>query len=100
MDVMIVEQTKGDNVNYFTLRAGNKKAFVSVHQDGTIQVCCQNAAHQVWRGMGRIFDDKAIALASYKSKEMKAMIEAATAGCMEQESSCDQNRKPLAATSV
>lgn len=100
MDIMILEMIKGNNVKYFTLRAGNKEAFVSVHQDGTIQVCCKNASHLVWKGMGRIFDSKAIALASYKSTEMKAMIEAATAGCIEQESFCGQNRKSLAATSA
>ncbi|MBU2538105.1 MAG: hypothetical protein KKH22_06675 [Proteobacteria bacterium] len=91
MDIMILEQSEGNNVKYFTLKAGNKEAFVSVHRDGTIQVCCKNASHRVWRGAGRIFDDKASALASYKSNEMRAMIEAATCGL-------DLNQ--LAATSV
>lgn len=80
MDVMILEQSEGNNVKYFTLKAGNKEAFIAVHQDGTMQVCCKNASHSVWKGAGRIFDDKATALASYKSTEMRTMIEAATCG--------------------
>lgn len=80
MDIMILEQSKGNNVEYFTLKTGNKEAFIAVHLDGTIQVCCKNASHRVWRGSGRVFNDKASALASYKSTEMRAMIEAATCG--------------------
>ncbi len=100
MDIMILEQSEGDNVKYFTLRAGNKEAFIAVHQDETIQVCCKNAAHRVWKGMGRVFDNKTAALASYKSTGMKAMIEAATSGCMAQEAPCGHNLKSLAATSA
>lgn len=53
-------------------------AWVAIGNHG-VQVCTKNAAHKVWRGMGKRFDSKETAIANYKSAEMKAIIETAFA---------------------
>ena len=50
---------------------------------GSICVCCKNAAHAVYRGMGRSFFSMSDALAGYKSAEMKANISAAARAQLE-----------------
>lgn len=62
--------------SYFTVSGPKKTAQVAITKHGVQVVCC-NAMHRVWRGMGRRFNNKAEALAGYKSSEMHALIETA-----------------------
>ena len=77
MDVLISEKYSNEYATCFQLQCENKSAFVTFERDGRVQVCCQNAAHRVWRGAGKFFQSIAEALEAYKSPEMKAMIHAA-----------------------
>jgi len=58
------------------LSCGKASAEIWIANDHLF-VCCQNASHRVWRGLGKRFDNAAAALDSYKSSAMKAMIQAA-----------------------
>lgn len=40
-----------------------------------VNVLCENAAHKVWRGGGRMHESFAAAKSAYKSTEMKAAID-------------------------
>lgn len=82
MDTLITDHTTGKHGDYIAATCGKKSAYVSTFinpKDGdlTVTVCCKNAAHEVFRGFGRMFDSFDDALAAYKSAEMKAIIEAA-----------------------
>ena len=59
---------------------GRTSAFVSVDRKiwpGRVNVCCRNAQHKVWRGLGRFFDSWTEALDGYRSGDMKAAIRTA-----------------------
>ena len=76
MNVQITLTNREKDFFYFQGTCGKKSAFVSICPRW-ITVCCQNAAHQVWRKCGRTFETIAEAVAAYKSPEMKAIIQAA-----------------------
>jgi len=58
------------------MECGKKAAFISENKKiGYINVCCKNATHKVYRGVGRIFwNGWEEAKTAYKSPEMRAMI--------------------------
>lgn len=78
MTTMITEANKTATGTYVQATCGNVSALVCIQSHG-VQVICQNAAHKVWRGMGRRFESVELALANYKSGEMRAIIQAAAA---------------------
>ena len=63
---------------YCEMTSGKHAALVCVAPD-YVQVIVSNAAHRVWRGMGKRFENAAAAAAAYKTAEIRAMIETATA---------------------
>jgi UDP-N-acetylmuramyl pentapeptide synthase len=77
MNVLIAERYANEYGTSFQLQCEKKRAFVTFERCGRVQVCNQNACHQVWRGAGKFFQSVAEALEGYKSPEMKAMIQAA-----------------------
>lgn len=58
------------------LSCGKTSAEIWIGKDHMF-VCCKNASHRVWRGLGKRFDTVAQALDAYKSSAMKSMIQAA-----------------------
>lgn len=76
MNVQITMTSREKDFFYFQAVCGKKSAFVSICPRW-ITVCCQNAAHKVWRGAGRTFETIAEAFEAYKSPEMRAIIQAA-----------------------
>ncbi len=78
MVVQVISETKIENVKAFTLSCGKKESTVIITPN-YVSVCCKNISHKVWNGSGRVFhgsDGLAEARDSYKSGEMRAMIEA------------------------
>lgn len=78
MNIQILEQTTDNGNHYFTMASDKKEVYLSADKHGTVNVCVQNAAHQVFRGSGKFFyGEKAWkeALNAYKSADVKAMIE-------------------------
>lgn len=69
----------GIGAYFFSASCSNVSAWVSVYDDGHLQVCGKNAAHRAWRGGGSRFESVTEALAAYKTPEMKAIITAAVA---------------------
>lgn len=61
------------------LTSGKTRAIInrSKGSDPRFWVCCKNASHKVYRGLGRPFDTLDDALADYKSPRMKTIINAA-----------------------
>ena len=76
MTIQILDQQRGPHGFYFRAACDKITALVTVHSWG-FQICCENNAHKVWRGMGKHFPTLEAALAGYKSGEMKAIIQAA-----------------------
>jgi len=75
MDLQIINQTKEENILSLEINNGKKSAFIYQNKKiGYIQVICKNAAHKVWGGMGRCFNNYDEAIEAYKSSDMKAMI--------------------------
>ena len=77
METQITQTLKGEHAFYFQGTCGKTSACVSVYHDGRFQVVCQNAAHRVWRKMGKHFRSFEEAVAGYRSSEMKTLISAA-----------------------
>lgn len=78
MEIQINEAKRGETGHfYFSGTCGKTSATVVVHTDGNCRVICQNAAHKVWKGFGRLFADVGKATEAYKSAEMRALIFAA-----------------------
>jgi len=76
MQIQVIHERRVGQRMHFELATEKKSAFISYNgEHGWIDVCCQNAMHQAWRGMGRTFHSFDQALAAYKSSDMKAMIE-------------------------
>jgi len=79
MDIQLINHTKdpATGSQYATLRVGNTEAIIGVTPD-YISVCCKNAAHRVFRGLGRTFWGAGWneVLAGYKSREMREIIQA------------------------
>jgi ribosomal protein L31 len=65
------------NSFYFTATCGKKTAIVVIDEDKRVNVVVQNASHKAWGGMGKFFPTKQTAIDSYKSGEMKAIIQTA-----------------------
>lgn len=61
---------------YFTaeLESGKHSVIVVVRARGGLQVIVQNAANRCWKGMGKSFPTGELALAAYKTPEIRAMI--------------------------
>ena len=74
MDILVEENVKNEYGTFVTASTGSKSAFITVNKDNSLQVCCKNASHRVWRGFGRYFSDVNEALGGYKSGDMKALI--------------------------
>ena len=75
MNVEIVNESNGEGTACFELACGKQAAFVTFPKSGGVWVCCQNAAHRVWRGSGKAFSSVSEALENYRSPEMRTMIE-------------------------
>jgi hypothetical protein len=71
MQVLITEAQRTEHGTYVQTTCENTNALVAIYPRG-LQICCQNAAHKVWRKSGRHFRDLAEALQHYKSAEMRA----------------------------
>ena len=76
MNTIITNTSKSETSIYLELTCGKTSAVVGFSKYG-VNVCCQNAAHRAWRKLGKRFTNVEVALANYKSPEMKAIIEAA-----------------------
>ena len=76
MTIQIINQSQVGSRVYFELATDKQSALISYSREsGSVRVICQNAAHKVWRGMGKAFDGFDNAKAAYKSSGMRAMIE-------------------------
>ena len=76
MDLQIINQTKEENILSLEMSSGKKTAFIYQNKKlGYVRVICKNAAHKVWGGIGRCFNNYKEAITSYKSSDMKAMID-------------------------
>lgn len=56
------------------IECGKRQAMVTVGPD-YVSVICKNAAHRVWKGAPKCWENFEAALANYKSSSMKAIIE-------------------------
>ena len=74
MVILVEEIVRDKYAIYVTATCEKKSAFISVEKDGSLNVCCRNASHNVWKGSGRFFNNEDEALNGYKSSEMKALI--------------------------
>lgn len=73
--ILITDQAITGTRHSFEMTTGKTSARVSCNVElGCVDVCCQNAAHKVFRGSGRTFWSWAEALGAYKSADMQAMI--------------------------
>lgn len=78
MSILIIDQRDSQFSKSVELTDGKKTARVSISKsDGRINVCCQNASHRVWLGMGRFFKSWEAAAEGYKSAPMRSLIRAA-----------------------
>ena len=77
MTIEITEKVTTEYATYISMATEKKAAFVSINNDGTIQVICKNAAHAAFNGAGRFFNSIQEAVEGYKSGAMKAMIQTA-----------------------
>jgi len=78
MNVQIIsDQTETlSNSTYRTieLECGKRQAVVMIAPD-YVSVICKNAAHRVWMGAPKCYENFEAAIANYKSSSMKAIIE-------------------------
>lgn len=80
METTITKTSKSEyGTKFFEITCRKVSAFVAIEKDGRINVCAYNNSHRVWRGAGKMFRSVAEAMASYKSAEMRAIIETAAA---------------------
>jgi hypothetical protein len=77
MNVLITETRRSKFATTIEGTCGKVSGVVSVYADGHLQVLCLNAAHRAWRGGGRYIASLSDALETYKSPEMRAIIQAA-----------------------
>lgn len=76
MQVIITKQIKQNDSHLFEINCGKKTAHIWVSASH-VMVCCLNASHRAWGGLGKRFDNLQQAVNGYKSSEMKAIIQAA-----------------------
>jgi len=77
MQVLITYKAHETGAHLFDLHCGKQSAQIRKSANGPIWVCCQNASHRVWKGLGKSFATFDQALQAYKSPAMQAMIRAA-----------------------
>ena len=78
MNVMITKHEVNSAGKLVVLSCGKTSAEIWFAKDHLF-VCCQNASHRAWRGIGKRFDTVAQAMDAYKSSAMKTMIQTAAA---------------------
>lgn len=83
MDILVTSESTENGLRSFTMICGKKEAYVGYHSGmQMISVCCKNASHKVWQGMGRTFwGGWEEAINAYKSSEMRSMIRHARDEC-------------------
>lgn len=79
MTVVITDTTNSAYAKSATFTCDKTAAYVSIGNDGRVNVCCRNASNRVWRGMGQFFSNMSEAMDAYKSSAMKAILSAAQA---------------------
>ena len=74
--ISLLEQIETFDYIGYEATCGKKEGyvFISKRSGGSITVLCINAAHKVYRGLGRSFNTIEEALGAYKSPEMKSII--------------------------
>ena len=76
--VLINEVNESEYTYYVEATVGKTSAYVSMaKRDRSVNVCCKNASHRVWRGIGKIFGSFAEARENYRSAAMKTIIDTA-----------------------
>ena len=78
MQIQINQVSNEGGTKWVDATCGKTNAWIAFSKHG-VQVCCKNAAHRAWGGMGKRFDSAEAAKSNYRSAEMKAIIEAAEA---------------------
>lgn len=74
MNILITESEAIGKDSWFVKATANTTTAWVMVQPWGLQVCCCNSSHRVWRGGGKNYRTVELALASYKSGEMKAII--------------------------
>lgn len=76
MTILITKNDRQDGMRFFEATCGKVSAYVFTGKS-SVTVCCKNASHKCWKGLGKTFPNFEEAIANYKSQEMKAIIQAA-----------------------
>lgn len=76
MNVLITKHEVTQAGKLVVLSCGKTSAEIWFGNDHLF-ICCQNASHRAWRGIGKRFETVADALGAYKSSAMKTIIQAA-----------------------
>lgn len=80
MDIQIINTQTSEVGKFLEASCGKTCAYVWISKmSDTVNVCCKNASHRAFKGMGRTFRTIDEAIDAYKSPEMKAIISAAAA---------------------
>jgi hypothetical protein len=75
MQVLVTNHVETEDGIAFAATCGNKSAEIWISKrTSAIDVCCINAMHKAWRGVGRVFWSREDALNGYKSAEMRAIV--------------------------
>jgi len=75
MQVIITKQESKELFFYVSAECGKTSAEVVIcKHNGRINVCCNNAAHKVWKGMGKWFASVEEAMQNYRSPQMRLII--------------------------
>lgn len=78
MTTIIINESRTDSRIHLEIACGKKQAFVSFNfERGHLDVCCYNASHKAWGGMGKAFTSFSAAREHYKTAEMLAILDAA-----------------------
>ncbi len=76
--IQILRHSREHGMVFFELATEKKTASIAYFErDGRINVTCNNASHNAWRGPGRSFESWAEARGGYKSSDMKSMVDVA-----------------------
>ena len=71
----ILNKTQTEFATYFEVACGKVSAIITYRSSGHVGVCVQNASHRVWKKLGRYHPNFELALLSYKSAEVRDMLE-------------------------
>ncbi len=74
MNILITESAPIGKDSWFVKATANNTTGWVLVQPWGLQVCCENSSHRVWRRSGKHYPTLEKALESYKSGEMKAII--------------------------